>query len=102
ATWSLSSVPKFLPAEQIQGVLDSCDRDTATGKRNYAILLLLARLGLRGGEVAAFEPRRYRLGGRPDHDPGQRQAGGTDAIACRSGHRDGRLSAPSQAGLFQS
>jgi site-specific recombinase XerC len=51
ATWSLSSVPKFLPAEQIQRVLDSCDRDTATGKRNYAILLLLARLGLRGGEV---------------------------------------------------
>jgi len=54
ATWSLSSVPKFLPAEQIQGVLDACDRDTATGKRNYAILLLLARLGLRGGEVAAL------------------------------------------------
>ena len=54
ATWSLSSVPKFLPAEQIQRVLDSCDRDTATGKRNYAILLLLARLGLRGGEVAAL------------------------------------------------
>ena len=31
ATWSLSSVPKFLPAEQIQRVLDSCDRDTAIG-----------------------------------------------------------------------
>ena len=54
ATWSLSSVPKFLPAEQIQRVLDSCDRNTAIGKRNYAILLLLARLGLRAGEVVAL------------------------------------------------
>jgi site-specific recombinase XerD len=54
ATWSLSSVPKFLPAEQIQRVLDSCDRDTAIGKRDYAILLLLAQLGLRAGEVVAL------------------------------------------------
>jgi len=54
ATWSLSSVPKFLPAEQIQHVLDCCDRDSAIGKRDYAILLLLARLGLRAGEVVAL------------------------------------------------
>jgi site-specific recombinase XerD len=54
ATWSLSKVPKFLPAEQIQRVLDACDRDTASGKRNYCILLLLARLGLRAGEVVAL------------------------------------------------
>lgn len=54
ATWSLSTVPKFLHAEQIQRVLDACDRETAVGKRNYAILLLLARLGLRAGEVVAL------------------------------------------------
>jgi site-specific recombinase XerD len=54
ATWSLSKVPKFLPAGQIQRVLDSCDRDTAKGKRNYCILLLLARLGLRAGEVVGL------------------------------------------------
>jgi site-specific recombinase XerD len=54
ATWSLSEIPKFLPADQIQRVLDSCDRSTALGKRNYAILLLLARLGLRAGEVVAL------------------------------------------------
>jgi site-specific recombinase XerD len=54
ATWSLSTVPKFLPSEQIQYVLDCCDRDTAIGKRDYAILLLLARLGLRAGEVVAL------------------------------------------------
>jgi len=51
ATWSLSNVPRFLPAEQIQRVLSSCDRNTGIGKRNYAILLLMARLGLRAGEV---------------------------------------------------
>jgi site-specific recombinase XerD len=34
--------------------LNSCDRNTALGKRNYAILLLLARLGLRAGEVVAL------------------------------------------------
>ena len=37
---------------QVQQVLSACNRKTATGKRDYAILLLLARLGLRSGEVA--------------------------------------------------
>jgi site-specific recombinase XerC len=54
ATWSLSTVPKLLPAEQIQHVLDCCDRNIAIGKRDYAVLLLLARLGLRAGEVVAL------------------------------------------------
>lgn len=54
ATWSLSTVPKFLPAEQIQRVVDACDRDTVAGKRDYAILLLFARLGLRAGEVVTL------------------------------------------------
>jgi len=54
ATWSLSNVPKYLPADQIQRVVDACDRDTAAGKRDYAILLLLARLGLRACEVVVL------------------------------------------------
>jgi site-specific recombinase XerD len=54
ATWKLSTVPKFLPAAQIQRIVDACDRGTPVGKRNYAILLLLARLGLRAGEVVAL------------------------------------------------
>ena len=36
-------------------LLDSCDRDTVTGRRDYAILTVLARLGLRGAEAAALE-----------------------------------------------
>jgi len=55
ATWSLSHVPKFLPAVQIQKILDSGDRETVIGKRNYALFLLLARLGLRAGEVVAMK-----------------------------------------------
>jgi site-specific recombinase XerD len=54
ATWALSKVPRFLAREQIQKILGSCDKQTAIGKRDYALLLLLARLGLRAGEVVAL------------------------------------------------
>jgi len=55
ADWRLSSVPKFLTEEETQRLLDACDRTTATGRRDYAVLVLLARLGLRAGEVVALE-----------------------------------------------
>ncbi len=51
ANWSLSTVPRALPPEQTERVLASCNRKTAVGRRDYAILLLLARLGLRASEV---------------------------------------------------
>ena len=54
ASWRLSHLPKSLPPEQVERLLAGCDRSTPTGKRDYAILLLLARLGLRGGEVLAM------------------------------------------------
>ncbi len=54
ATWRLSHLPKSLPHEEVEQLLACCDRSTPTGKRDYAILLLLARLGLRGGEVLAM------------------------------------------------
>jgi integrase/recombinase XerD len=46
-------LPKGLAAEQVGALLDSCD-DSAAGRRDYAMLLLMARLGLRSGEVAAL------------------------------------------------
>lgn len=52
--WRLSGLPKSLPPEQVGAILASCDRSTGSGRRDYAILLLLARLGLRGGEVASL------------------------------------------------
>jgi len=55
AHWRLSTVPRTLSAAQVEHLLKSCDRRTATGQRNYAILLLLARLGLRAGEVVAMQ-----------------------------------------------
>jgi len=54
AVWSLSTVPKFLPAGTVQRVLDQCERNTPDGKRNYAVLLLLARLGLRACEIVVM------------------------------------------------
>ncbi len=54
AAWSLSSLPVFLRPDQLERVLDHCDRTTALGRRDYAMLLLFARLGLRAGEVAAL------------------------------------------------
>lgn len=53
--WRLSTLPKYLKYEEVERVLEGCDRSTSHGRRNYAILLLLARLGLRGGEVVALE-----------------------------------------------
>jgi site-specific recombinase XerD len=52
ANWSLSDIPKFLEPDQIEQVLDHCNLRVATGLRDHAILLLLARLGLRACEVA--------------------------------------------------
>jgi integrase/recombinase XerD len=50
----LSHLPKSLPPDQVERLLQCCDRRTPSGQRDYAILLLLARLGLRGGEVLAM------------------------------------------------
>jgi site-specific recombinase XerD len=52
--WSLSTLPKFLPANDVERILQGCDQNTSIGRRNYAILLLLARLGLRAGEVVGL------------------------------------------------
>lgn len=48
-------LPRGLDPEQVRRLLDSCDRCTPVGRRDFAILLLLTRLGLRGGEVAALQ-----------------------------------------------
>jgi len=55
ATWNLAVLPKHLSVEQIEQLLRVPDRDTAVGLRDYALLLLLARLGLRAGEIVKME-----------------------------------------------
>ena len=54
-SWEMSGPPKHLRSEAVQRVLSACDRSTVKGKRDYAILLLLARLGLRAGEIVALQ-----------------------------------------------
>lgn len=51
ANWSMSAIPRTISPSQVQSLLGRCDRGSATGRRDYAILLLLARLGLRASEV---------------------------------------------------
>jgi integrase/recombinase XerD len=51
----LTTIPKYLNPDQVERVLGTCNRQTATGRRDYAILLLLARLGLRAGEVVSLQ-----------------------------------------------
>lgn len=55
ANWSMTSIPRAISAEHVRQLLASIDRHTAVGRRDYAALLLLARLGLRSSEVAFLE-----------------------------------------------
>ena len=55
ANWRLSTVPRYMTAEEVERVLKACPCRTAMDRRDYAILLLLARLGLRAGNWRAGE-----------------------------------------------
>jgi site-specific recombinase XerD len=52
AAWKLTALPKALTGEQVTALFDSCDQSTIAGRRDFAILTILSRLGLRAGEVA--------------------------------------------------
>ena len=52
--WADQSLPRGLGAEAVAALLASCDRRTVAGLRDFAILTVLRRLGLRAGEVAAL------------------------------------------------
>ncbi len=54
ASWRLAGLPKALQPGQVAALLASCDQNTAAGRRDFAMMTLLARLGLRAGEVAAL------------------------------------------------
>lgn len=54
AGWS-PNLPRAVETGQVASLLRSCDRRRALGRRDYAILVLLVRLGLRGGEVVRLE-----------------------------------------------
>ena len=54
-TWRQATVPAFLSTDEVERILSTVDRTTPRGCRDYAVLLLLARLGLRAGEIVALE-----------------------------------------------
>jgi hypothetical protein len=76
AGWQLAALPRAVSPPDLARLMDSCDRRSVAGRRDFAILVLLARLGLRAGEVAALE-----LG-----DIGWRQ--GEITVCGKGRHRD--------------
>ncbi len=85
ANWRLSTLPSYLPVEDVERIVGAADTATALGRRDRAILLLLARLGLRAGDVAGL-----RLA---DVDWG---AGAM--VVAGKGRRAGRLPLPQDVG----
>ena len=85
ARWSVAGLPRGLTPAEVKALLANCDRATPTGRRDYAILVLLVRLGLRAAEVAAL-----RL------DDIDWRAG--EIVVRGKGHTEERLPLPSDVG----
>jgi integrase len=54
ASWRLARLPRYLTAEQVDSLVAACDGSSRARRRDRAIILLLARLGLRAGDVAGL------------------------------------------------
>lgn len=85
AGWRLAGLPRALEPGQVRRLLGSCDRRTPHGRRDFAILTLLARLGLRRGEVARLkiDDIDWRSG---------------ELVICGKGDRRERLPLPADVG----
>jgi integrase len=72
--WTQQSLPQGLDPGELDAVIGTCDRRTLVGARDYAVLLLLSRLGLRAGEVAALrlDDIDWRAGELSIHGKGRR------------------------------
>jgi integrase/recombinase XerD len=85
AGWRQSSLPRPLDARDVARLLKSCDRRTRVGRRDFAILMVLSRLGLRAHEVAGLQLSDidWRRG---------------DLVIRGKGHREDRLPLPGDVG----
>jgi integrase len=83
--WKLSALPRYLEANDVDRVIASCDRSKSHGVRDRAVLLLLARLGLRAGDIVAMRPDDL------DWEAGTVRVRG-------KGHKEVRLPLPQDAG----
>ena len=94
ANWSKPLIPRAISSDHVRQVLSHVDRRALAGRRDYAILLLLARLGLRAGEIVSLELEDIDWnasclsvrgkGGRRNQLPRPKDAG--DAIAAYLQH----------------
>ncbi len=55
ANWRLSALPRYISATDVERVIAACDPTTIGGARDRAIILLLSRLGFRGGDIVALQ-----------------------------------------------
>jgi site-specific recombinase XerD len=83
--WREAAIPQVLPRPEIERLLESCERSSVVGARDFAILTLLARLGLRAVEVSRLElgDLHWRAG---------------EIEVDGKGHERGRLPLPSDVG----
>jgi len=84
-TWSMTRLPRYLPSDDVERVIAACEHHNGTALRNHALLLLLARLGLRANEVMSL-----RLGDIDWREGRLRVLG--------KGGREARLPLPQDAG----
>jgi integrase/recombinase XerD len=54
ALWRLATLPQYLPAEDVERIITACDPSIPLGARDQAIILLMARLGLRGSDIVGL------------------------------------------------
>ena len=85
ASWRRASLPRYVSADSVQRIIDACDATRPEGARDRAILLLLARLGLRAGDIV-------RLGVRDIDWVGAR------VRVVGKGRREARLPLPQEVG----
>lgn len=83
--WKLASLPTYLSAAQVRKVLDGCDRTTVLGRRDYAVLMMLAKLGLRAAEVMSLtlDDIDWRSG---------------EMLVCAKGRQRARMPMPTDVG----
>lgn len=103
ASWRLSSLPRGLDRDHVERILNSCDQHAAVDRRDYAILMLLSRLGLRACEVAALtlddidwhagELTIHGKGGQTDRLPLPAEVGAALVASLRDPRRDGECRA---------
>jgi integrase len=89
--WAMTTIPRAIPADQVRQLLNSIDRSTALGRRDYAILLVLARLGLRASEVAFLEFDDINWNATVKHS-WQERTTERPTVACRRWRGDRRIS----------